>query len=228
MGVTPDFVAAAASGLGAQVKRSYGATEIPTIATCRPDDPVERCRETDGRALGEGAIRTVDPATGRDVGPDEPGEVWYRGPEMFVGYLDAEDNRGALERGWFRTGDRGVLDADGWLRIVGRLSDVIIRGGENIAPAEVERVLEEHPAVRQAVVVGAPDDRLGERVAAVVVADGAFDLATCRAWFAERGVARFKVPEVVVALDAMPTLPAGKPDLVLVRAEVARAMAGTP
>ena len=221
MGVSTAFVADAADRLGAQVKRSYGATEIPTITTADATDTAERGRETDGRALGVGRVRTVDPDTGRDVGPDERGEVWFEGPEMFAGYLDESANRSAMTGPWFRTGDLGVLDEGGWLRIVGRLKDLIIRAGENISPPEVERVLHEHPAVRQAVVVGYPDERVGERVAAFVVADGTFGLDECRAWFAERGVARFKVPERVIALDAIPVLPAGKPDVAGLRARAA-------
>jgi cyclohexanecarboxylate-CoA ligase len=105
--------------------------------------------------------------------------------------------------------------------VVGRIKDVVIRGGENISVAEVEGVLESHPSVRQAAVVGYPDDVLGERVAAFVVADGVFDLEACRAWFADRGVTRFKTPERVVQLDALPTLAAGKPDRASLR-ELAR------
>ena len=217
MGVSSAFVADASERLGARVKRTYGATEIPTITTSEAGDPPERGRETDGHALGDGEVRTVDPATGRDVPAGVPGEVWFRGPEMFAGYLDRASTQRALHRGWFRTGDLGELDDDGWLRIVGRLKDVIIRGGENISPAEVERVLVEHPSVRQAVVVGYPDDRVGERVAAFVVSDDGFDLDRCRDWFADRGVARFKVPERVVRLDTVPLLPAGKPDLAQLR-----------
>jgi mycobactin salicyl-AMP ligase len=105
-----------------------------------------------------------------------------------------------------------VQDHERSLTIVGRIKDVIIRGGENIAMGEVESVLEAHPSVRQAVAVGYPDVRLGERVAVFVVTDDAFDLEACRAWFAERGVARFKVPELVVPVSTVPTTAAGKAD----------------
>jgi non-ribosomal peptide synthetase component E (peptide arylation enzyme) len=153
--------------------------------------------------------------------PGERGEVWVRGPELFVGYADAEQTRAATHRGWFRTGDLGVVDEDGWLTIVGRLKDIIIRGGENIAAGEVELHLEAHPRVHHAVAVGYPDDRLGERVCAFVVADGEFDLAECQRWFAERGVARFKTPERVVQIDALPLLVAGKPDRARLREQAA-------
>jgi len=113
--------------------------------------------------------------------------------------------------------DVATVDADGWLTIVGRIKDVIIRGGENIAAAEVEGVLEAHPIVRQAVAVGYPDERLGERVCAFVVTSGPFDLDACRAWFEQQGVARFKTPERVVRVDELPLLAAGKPDRAALR-----------
>jgi len=227
MGVTPEFIEAAHQGLGAIVKRSYGSTEAPTVSTCTNEDPQERCRDTDGRAVGEAEIRAVDPATGRRRPPGVPGEIWIRGPELFVGYGDAEDTAAAVRRGWFRSGDLGVVDTDGWLRITGRLKELIIRGGENISSAEVERALELHPAVSQAVVVGCPDQRLGERVAAFVVGRQTLDVDECRRWFAELGVARFKTPEVVFQVDQLPLLAAGKPDRGALKARAA-AQCGVP
>jgi acyl-CoA synthetase (AMP-forming)/AMP-acid ligase II len=200
-GVTAAFVAEASDAFGARVKRTYGSTEAPTVTTSTPRDSVERARETDGRVTGAAEMRV-----------SEAGELWLRGPELFVGYADAEQTRAAIHRGWYRTGDLATVDADGWLTIVGRMKDVIIRGGENIATAEVEGILEAHPDVRQAAVVGEPDARLGERVCAFVVASAPFDLAACRAWFEQRGVAVFKTPERVVQLDDLPLLAAGKPD----------------
>lgn len=212
MGVSPAFVEEASRALGAVVKRSYGSTEAPTVSTCTNDDPPARRRETDGHAVGQAELRVVDPASGRPRPAGAVGEVWIRGPELFAGYADALDTQDAVHRGWFRSGDLGVMDGDGWLAITGRIKELIIRGGENISSAEVERALELHPGVAQAVVVGAPDDRLGERVAAFVVGRAPIDVAECRRWFAELGVARFKTPELVVQLDELPLLAAGKPD----------------
>ena len=217
-GVTPAFVEQASSTFGARVKRTYGSTEAPTVTTSTPRDSLERARETDGHATGEVELRVSDPDTGRARPAGEAGELWLRGPELFVGYADAEQTRAAIRRGWFRTGDLATVDADGWLTIVGRMKDVIIRGGENIAAAEVEGILEAHPYVRQAAVIGEPDVRLGERVCAFVVASAPFDLTACRAWFETRGVAVYKTPERVVQLDELPLLAAGKPD----RAELTR------
>jgi cyclohexanecarboxylate-CoA ligase len=171
------------------------------VTTSFASDSVERARSTDGRATGAVELRV-----------SHAGELCLRGPELFVGYADVEQTRSSIERGWFRTGDLATLDRDGWLTIVGRMKDVIIRGGENIAAAEVEGILEAHPNVRQAAVVGEPDARLGERVCAFVVASAPFDLAACRAWFEKQGVAVFKTPERVVQLDELPLMAAGKPD----------------
>jgi acyl-CoA synthetase (AMP-forming)/AMP-acid ligase II len=200
-GVTPAFAREAAERLGAVVKRAYGSTEAPTVTTAHAGDPPERGWETDGRPTGEVQLRL-----------DDDGQLLVRGPELFARYLDPAATEAAMIDGWFRTGDRATIDDQGWLTITGRLKEVVIRGGENISVAGVEAVLEAHPAVRHAVVVGEPDARLGERVVAVVEADADFDLATCRAWFEAQGATRFTWPERVLVVDHLPTLPAGKPD----------------
>lgn len=200
-GVTPAFVAEATERLGARVKRSYGSTEAPTITSSTARDSLRRAAETDGRPVGQCELR---------LGPDR--ELLLRGPELFAGYADPEQTKEVVTRGWFATGDLATIDDRGWLTIVGRKKDVIIRGGENIAATEVEQTLVAHPAIREAIAVGYPDEQLGERVCAFVVSDEPFDLDACRAWFADRGLARFKTPERVVRVDAMPVLAAGKVD----------------
>ena len=221
-GVTPAFVVEATERLGAQVKRTYGSTEAPTITTSTPDDPPEQARETDGRATGAARLRISDPTTGAEQPAGTTGELWLRGPELFVGYADEEQTRASISRGWFRTGDLATVSDDGWLTIVGRIKDVIIRAGENIAAAEVVGILDAHPAVRQAVVVGRPDDRLGEQVCAFVVTSEPFGLEECGRWFQARGVARFKTPEHVIQVDELPLLAAGKPDRGALRDRAAR------
>ena len=197
-GVGEAFVAEASSAFGAQVKRTYGSTEAPTIIT-------------DSRPIGEIELRV-----------DDNGELVARGPEVCVGYLDrAQTAEAFTSDGWFRTGDLAAIDATGAIEIVGRLKDVIIRGGENISTAEVEQVLEAHPDVRHAVAVGEADALMGERVVAFVESAPGFDLDACRAWFGARGVARFKTPERLVVVDAIPLLPTGKPDRAALRARVA-------
>ncbi len=197
-GVGGAFVAEASSAFGARVKRTYGSTEAPTIIT-------------DGHTIGEIAVRV-----------DDNGELLARGPEVCVGYLDrAQTAEAFTSDGWFRTGDLAAIDATGAIEIVGRLKDVIIRGGENISTAEVEQVLEAHPDVRHAVAVGEADALMGERVVAFVESAPGFDLDACRAWFVARDVARFKTPERLVVVDAIPLLPTGKPDRAALRARVA-------
>jgi cyclohexanecarboxylate-CoA ligase len=209
-GVTEAFVAEASERLGCVVKRTYGSTEAPTVATSSPGDDVDVARQHDGRAIGAVEVRL-----------DARGELLVRGPEVCCGYLDPAQTAEAFDReGWFHTGDLATLD-DGWLTIVGRIKDVIIRGGENISAAEVENVLEAHDAVAQAVVVGYPDDLMGERVCAFVVTSSPFDLATCREWFAQQEVAKFKTPERVEVVDNFPLLVTGKPDRAALRTRAA-------
>ena len=143
------------------MKRTYGSTEAPSIVT-------------DGEPIGAVELRV-----------DAGGELQVRGPEVCLGYVDAEQTAAAFTvDGWYRTGDLASLDP---VEILGRRDDVINRGGEKINAAEVEAALEAHPAIRHAVVLPYPDRTMGERIAAVVVADGAFDVEAARAWFAERG-----------------------------------------
>jgi cyclohexanecarboxylate-CoA ligase len=205
-GVTPAFVVEAGERLGALVKRSYGSTEAPTVTSSTSRDSARHAHETDGRPVGQCRLR---------IAPD--GELLLRGPELFAGYADPAETRAAIVRGWFATGDLATVDDDGWLTIVGRKKDLIIRGGENIAAAEVEAALVAHPAVREAAAVGYPDAVLGERVCAFVISDGPFDLAQCRTWFAQQGIARFKTPECVERLEAFPVLAAGKIDRAALR-----------
>jgi cyclohexanecarboxylate-CoA ligase len=217
-GVTPAFVEEASARFACLVKRTYGSTEAPTVTTSTEDDPREKARDTDGRSTGAARLRVSDPQTGTERRPGEAGELWLRGPELFVGYANRDQTRSVIERGWFRTGDLATVDADGWLEIVGRIKDIIIRGGENIPAAEIEAVLERHRDIRQAVAVGFPDERLGERVCAFVIASRPFDLEDCREWFERSGVARYKTPERVIQVDTFPLLAAGKPDRAQLRA----------
>jgi o-succinylbenzoate---CoA ligase len=140
------------------------------------------------------------PLLGVELSISEAGEILARGPMVSPGALDPQD-------GWLHTGDRGRLDADGYLWVEGRLKDVIVSGGENVACAEVERVLEEHPAVVEAAVVGLPDPEWGEVVTAFVVVNGSADdlIAHCR----ER-LAGYKVPRALHTVDALPRNAAGK------------------
>jgi cyclohexanecarboxylate-CoA ligase len=188
-GVSEAFVADAQEAFGARVKRTYGSTEAPSVIT-------------EGRAIGPVELRV-----------DAHGELLIRGEEVALGYLDAEASAASFSAdGWYRSGDLATIAPDGTVAITGRLKDIVIRGGENISTAEVEQVLEAHPAVVHAVVLGEPDELMGERVVAYVETTGAVDLDTVRAWFVEQQVAKFKTPERVVVVDRIPLLPTGKPD----------------
>jgi acyl-CoA synthetase (AMP-forming)/AMP-acid ligase II len=181
-----------------------------------PLPPGERKPGFVGVATGT-EIRIVD-GDGHDV---PVGEVAIRGPGVTAGYLEnPEANAASFFDGWFRTGDRGSLDPDGYLRLEGRLKEMILRGGENISPYEIEEVLLAHPAVRDAICFGIDDERYGERVgAAVALADDASErelIDHCR----ER-LAAFKVPETVFVLDEIPRTPTGKVQRKRVGAELA-------
>jgi cyclohexanecarboxylate-CoA ligase len=226
--MTPAALATLADRLDCTVKRAYGSTEVPTLTTMHAGDPEQKGRETDGRPWGEAEVLIADPGNGAPRPTGEVGEIWCRAPEMFAGYAVASQTAEAVtEAGWLRTGDLGVLDDEGWLTVAGRIKELIIRGGENIASAEIEGLLESHPAVRQAVAVGYPDTVLGERVAAVVLADADFDLEACRRWFAGRGVAKFKTPELVVHVECIPMLDTGKANRAELKEYVAATIAGT-
>jgi acyl-CoA synthetase (AMP-forming)/AMP-acid ligase II len=192
----------------APMLEAYGMTEASHQMASNPLPPAERKPGSVGVATGT-RIRIVD-AKGRDVAEGAPGEVAISGPGVMSGYLaNPEANAESFFDDWFRTGDRGVLDADGYLRLEGRLKEMILRGGENISPYEIEEALLSHPAVSDAICFGIDDEKYGERVGAAVTLSSETDprelIDHCR----ER-LAAFKVPEVVHVLDAIPRTPTGK------------------
>jgi acyl-CoA synthetase (AMP-forming)/AMP-acid ligase II len=201
-----------AEAFGIPVYRAYGSSEHPVITTGTPADSISKRAGTDGRLTPGNEIRLLDDDD-NEVAIGEDGEIISRGPEMFVGYRDAAmDTDSFLPGGWFRTGDIGRLDADGFLTITDRKKDVIIRGGENIASKEVEDLLMLHPAVADAAAVGQPDSRLGERVAVFVqLRPGAtIDLPEIQRHFATLGVARQKTPEHLEFVTEFPRSLSGK------------------
>jgi acyl-CoA synthetase (AMP-forming)/AMP-acid ligase II len=209
-----------ADAAGITAYRSYGSSEHPTITAGSIADPLGKRAATDGRLIAGNQIRVVDP-DGRDVPAGRDGEILSLGPELFTGYADAALNAAAfLPGGWFRTGDVGRLDDDGYLTVTDRLKDIIIRGGENISSKEVEDLLITHPAIADVAVIPSPDPVMGERVCAVIVPRPgfSFDIGEARAHFAAAGAARQKTPEVIVLVDELPRTPSGK-----VRKDVLRA-----
>jgi acyl-CoA synthetase (AMP-forming)/AMP-acid ligase II len=198
------------AGLGITVFRSYGSTEHPSITGSRWDAPAAKRLYTDGDAL-----------PGVEIRLDGDGEIWSRGPDLCLGYTDPELTRRAFDAdGWYRTGDVGVLDGDGYLTITDRKADVIIRGGENISAVEVEELLLGLPGVAEAAVVAVPDPRLGERAAAVLrLLPGrpAPALEQVRAHLAAAGLARQKWPEQLHVVADFPRTASGKVQKFVVR-----------
>jgi acyl-CoA synthetase (AMP-forming)/AMP-acid ligase II len=153
----PAAVVDRASRQGISIVRMYGSTEHPSITGSRHEDPEDKRGYTDGHPLPGVEIRLVG-ADGQDVAPGEPGEILSRGPDCCAGYTDSDLTAATWDAdGWFRTGDIGVLDEDGYLRITDRVKDIIIRGGENVSAAEVEEQLMHLPSVAECAVVAAPD-----------------------------------------------------------------------
>ena len=199
----PVAVTQRATDLGMKVFRSYGSTEHPSISGCSIDEPEDKRLGTDGRAL-----------PGVELRLDEDGQIISRGPDCFVGYIDPELTDTVFDAdGWYHTGDVGELDDEGYLTITDRISDIIIRGGENISAVEVEDLVLRLSGVAEVRVVAEPDPRLGERAAAVVlVRDGMAPptIETVREHLAAAGLARQKWPEAIYLVDELPRTPSGK------------------
>jgi cyclohexanecarboxylate-CoA ligase len=210
--IPTELIRAAEARLGCVVKRAYGSTEVPTLTATSYDDPDELRLGTDGRVIGSAEIRIVS-NEGRDVPTGDEGEIWARSPEVFTGYRNpALDAEAFADDGWFRTGDLGRVDAHGYLRVTGRLKDVIIRGGENVSVKEIEDLLSEHPAVADVAVVGMPDPILGERACAFVAtrpgATLGFDEMV--SYLIDREIATQKIPERLEIRPKLPKTASGK------------------
>ncbi|MGH9191676.1 MAG: FadD3 family acyl-CoA ligase [Acidimicrobiales bacterium] len=196
-----------------KIVTGYGLTESTGVVTmCRHTDDPETIANTAGRPIPDIEVRTVDEA-GKGVPVGRPGEVVVRGYTVMAGYIgDPEATASAIDAdGWLHTGDIGVFDANGNLKITDRLKDMFIVGGFNAYPAEIENMMMEHPAVGQAAVVGVPDRRIGEVAAAFVVPrpGTTVDEAGLIAWCRER-MANYKVPRSVRVVDSLPLNASGK------------------
>jgi acyl-CoA synthetase (AMP-forming)/AMP-acid ligase II len=194
----------------APVIEAYGMTEAAHQMASNPLPPGDRKAGTVGMAAGP-EVAIMDDA-GRIVADGERGEIVVRGANIFAGYArNPQANAAAFVNGWFRTGDQGCKDSDGYVSITGRLKEIINRGGEKIAPREVDEVLLTHPAVQQAVSFAVPHPTLGEEVAAaIVLRSGQKASAQELGQFAAQHLAHFKVPQRFVLLDEIPTGPTGK------------------
>jgi cyclohexanecarboxylate-CoA ligase len=198
-------------GLG--IVSGWGLTEAPILTMGSALDPDDKLANTEGRAMPGVLLRTVT-LDGEVVGPGEEGELRAKAPQMMRGYLDASLDADAFdEDGWFRTGDLGVIDEDGYVRITGRVKDVIIRKGENVSAAEVENLLYEHPKVADVAVIGLPDADRGEMVCAVVAGpEGGEPLAFVEMveHLREKGLRTQALPERLEVVDAIPRNASGK------------------
>jgi non-ribosomal peptide synthetase component E (peptide arylation enzyme) len=196
-----------------QVLRLYGSTEVLVGTWNRPDSPADKRRMTDGRAMTEVEIDVRD-EEGRRAAAGTAGELYVRGPNTCVGFFDDPERTAATfgAGGWVRSGDLVTVDGDGYLTVVGRRKEIIIRGGLNITPREIEEMLTDFDEVVQAAVVGLPDERLGERMCAcVVLRPGAvLDLDTATKRLKEAGLATYKLPERLEICDAFPMTASGK------------------
>ena len=208
--------------LGVPLRQGFGLTEATFSSIATPDDP--EGADTVGRPVFGVELRIID-EQGRTLATGEAGEVCVRGANVMSGYLDdAAATAEALRDGWLHSGDIGKLDSAGRLTIVDRIKDMVIRGGFNVYPAEVEAVLVTHPAVRDAVVVGVPDERYGEEVlAALVLHEGAALALDEFAGFCRAALSRVKLPRLLTRLTELPIGASGK----VMRREVRRrALAG--
>jgi acyl-CoA synthetase (AMP-forming)/AMP-acid ligase II len=198
---------------GIVAMRGYGCTEQPTISLGMPDDPAPQRAHTDGKPCAGVDVRIVDD-DGKDVTVGHRGEIYSRGPDLFCGYTDPGLNAAAIDDGWYRTGDIGWLDDEGYLTVVDRKKDIVIRAGMNISPAEIEAAMTSMPQVADVAVIAVPDERTGERACAFVMPVPGSDPPTIehvQQHLSTAGLAKYKWPEEIRChRDDFPRTPAGK------------------
>ena len=215
---------------GVGIVSGWGLTEAPVLSMGRPGDRDAQLAVTEGSPLPGVQLRTVS-SDGRTCQAGEQGEIRARAPQMMLGYVDPSLTADAFDdEGWLRTGDLGTIDQERYVRITGRLKDVVIRNGENIGTAEVEELLRGHPHVADAAVFGLPDSRTGERVCAVVEMVPTaphLDLEGVGAFLSGRGLRRQALPEQLETLDALPRTVAGKIDTRQLRERFGAASSGS-
>ena len=217
--ITTPVLKAALRTFGCSLYGIYGLTESTggvvqlDPADHDPEGPREHLLLSAGRPFPWVELRVVDPMTGADCAAGETGEVWVRAPNVTPGYFNRPDDTAAAltDDGWLRTGDGGRLDADGYLFLTDRIKDMIVSGGENVYPVEVEEALAQHPDVAEVAVIGVPDERWGETVKALVVARrGAAPTADELIAFARERLAGYKLPRSIDFVDELPRTPSGK------------------
>jgi acyl-CoA synthetase (AMP-forming)/AMP-acid ligase II len=227
--LTPDTAQQTEETFGCAVTTVYGSTDGGVITVTRTTDPVAKRRTTVGRPIPGGEVVLRDPL-GDPVPDGTPGEVTWRTPTKSFGYLNDDERTGAMFRGdgWFYSGDLGSLDEDGYLSITGRSKDLIIRGGQNISPLEIEQIVARHGAVSEVAVVGIPDPVFGERTCAcVVLRPGVAGLALdeLTGYMQAQEIAPYKLPERLEIFAELPRTAGGKLSKVTLRSEVVERMA---
>jgi fatty-acyl-CoA synthase len=197
-----------------EITIAYGQTESsPVITQTRTNDPIERRVSTVGRKLPDVEVKLVDVDTGEEVGPNEQGDLCTRGYHVMKSYYKMPDETEEVidEEGWLHTGDLATMDEDGYVKITGRADDMIIRGGENIYPREIEEFLYTHPEISDVQVYGVPDEKYGERVAAAIIKkkDASLTEEDTKQYCREN-IAHYKVPEYVDFVEEYPMTASGK------------------
>ncbi|HJE90840.1 MAG TPA: AMP-binding protein [Dietzia timorensis] len=213
-----------------EVSICYGMTETSPVSTqTRVDDSVDRRVSTVGRVGPHLEVKIADPSTGETLPIGEPGELCTRGYSVMLGYWEnPEKTSEALVDGWMRTGDIGVMDSDGYIQVTGRIKDMVIRGGENIYPREIEEFLYTHPDVVDAQVIGVPDAKYGEELMAWIRLSPGADEITAESLraFADGKLARHKIPRYVHIVEEFPMTVTGKVRKVEMRAAAEKLLAG--
>jgi fatty-acyl-CoA synthase len=197
-----------------EVTIGYGMTETSPVSTqTSPDDPLDKRVGTVGRVHPHVQVKIIDPSTGATRGLNEPGELCTKGYSVMLGYWkDPPMTAEAIDaEGWMHSGDLGIMDADEYVSIVGRIKDMIIRGGENVYPREVEEFLYTHPDIVDVQVVGVPDEKYGEELVAWIrLREGASMTREDVAAYCHGRIAHFKIPRYVHVADDFPMTITGK------------------
>jgi cyclohexanecarboxylate-CoA ligase len=214
---------------GCRVLSLYGRTENVTTTMCTVEDESHRSLVSDGSVLPGSELKIVD-ALGEEVPRGQEGDIAYRGPMHMLEYIGNPAETAALftPEGFSRSGDLGVMDADGYVRVTGRLKDIVIRGGMNISVRQVEDLLTAHPAVARVAVVGMPDQRLGERICCYLVPAPGFEAVTLedlKTYLLGQGLAIQKMPERLEIVTGLPTTATGKIQKHLLRKDIAAKLA---
>ena len=221
--VAPDLIRRVKAEMGAEVASLMGQTEASgAMLSTRRGDDAERVSNSVGGPLALSEVKIADTSAGHTLAIGEIGEICVRSRCTMSGYFEMPDKTAEAlrEDGWLHTGDLGLMRPDGYVQVTGRSSDMIIRGGENIYPREIEDVLVEHPAVALAAVFGVPDERWGEQVAAALVArpGQAIDTVALTVWLQTR-IARHRIPKFWRVVDALPVNLSGKVQKFVLQAE---------